>query len=44
MCKREGGLPWPLEGEAMLATDRPSSEEDGESQRKDICLTFSEVV
>ena len=45
VCARErGGLPWLLEGEAMLAVGRPSSEEDGESHRKDICLTFSQAV
>lgn len=45
VCAKEGGgLPWLLEGEAMLAVGRPSSEEDGESRRKDIHLSSSQAV
>lgn len=44
LCKRGGDIPCLLEGEAMVAVSRPGCEEDGESQTKDICLTFSQAV
>lgn len=41
LSPRERGPSQLLEGEKMLGMDRPSNDEEGGLQRKDICLAFS---